>query len=288
MDNQIKVSLVAEALNYVKRYAGKTIVVKYGGHAMTDKTLQQSFANDLALLTLVGIKPVVLHGGGPRINQSLAAQGVQSQFIDGLRVTDSATMQVVEQVLGGEVNQEIVQIINQTGSRAIGLTGKDDSLISASPLTLQDGNGKTISLGQVGQINHINKDIIQLLIDADIIPVIAPIASDQHGTALNINADTAAAEIAIALSAEALFILTNTPGVLDQHQQLISHINAAQIQQMIDQQIISGGMQPKINCAIHAVKNGVRSCQIIDGRLPHTLLLELFTNEGAGTFIEDE
>ncbi len=288
MNNQLKVTILADALNYVKRYAGRTIVIKYGGNAMIDKELEKRFANDLALLTLVGVRPVIVHGGGPHINANLAALKIESHFINGLRYTDSATMKVVEQVLGGEVNQQVVRNINRHGARAVGLTGKDDGFIVARKFQPQDDNGNLIDIGQVGEITHIKKEVIELLQQAGIIPVIAPVAYDENGDALNINADTAAAEIAIALSAEALFLLTNTPGILDDNNTLITHLKTSQVNEMIDQRVIKGGMKPKIDCAIHAVQNGVKSCQIIDGRLPHALLLELFTDEGAGTFIEDD
>ena len=280
MKSHEKIGLIADALHYVRRYAGKTVVIKYGGNAMTDTRLQLDFARDIILLKLVGILPVIVHGGGPYINDALAASGKKSKFIDGLRYTDDQTMTTVERVLGGEVNQRIVEQINTAGGAAVGLTGKDGWLIRAKKFAPRNRD-----IGRVGEVQSISTKLISLLDGADFIPVIAPIGADANGRALNINADSVAAELAVALRAQALFIMTNVSGVLDKSGKLIPQLSVAQARRMLRGSGIVGGMKPKLQCAARAVSGGVASCQIIDGTTPRALLLEIFTNQGAGTFI---
>lgn len=283
--NRDKVRMVAEALSYVRRYSGKTVVIKYGGNAMTDMALRTAFAQDVILLKTVGIHPVIVHGGGPQINELLNKIGKQSHFVDGLRYTDQETMNVVEMVLGGLVNQDIVRLINQQGGRAVGLTGKDGGLLQARKINLRQRGGKRADIGLVGEVAAIDAQVLAVLEQAAFIPVIAPIAADDGGQTLNINSDTAAAALAVALQAQALFLLTNTAGVLDKKGQPLSALTVAQARRLIKNGTISGGMRPKVECGIEAVSGGVASCQIINGETQHALLLELFTNEGAGTFI---
>lgn len=285
VDNAARVGILSEALGYVRRYCGKTVVIKYGGNAMRDAELETAFAEDIIRLKLVGIHPVIVHGGGPQITRHLAKLGKQSRFINGLRYTDADTMQIVEMVLGGLVNKHLVSLINAGGGRAVGLTGKDGKLLTARRTQARAADGAPIDIGLVGDIVGINTQILTVLEDARFIPVIAPIGADENGVTLNINADTAAAELAVALGAQALFLLTNTGGVLDQNGAPLSTLSAAAARQLIADGVIAGGMRPKVECGIRAVTGGVSSCQIINGELRHAVLLELFTDEGAGTFI---
>ena len=284
-DKAEKVGIIADALHYVKRYHGKTVVIKYGGNAMTDTDLQTSFAADIALLKLVGIRPVIVHGGGPQIDDTLKKIGKKSRFVDGLRYTDGETMDVVEMVLGGLVNKDIVRFVNKHGGRAVGLTGKDGGLLAARKMKVRHQNGEDADIGLVGEIIKVDASVLLLLQKDGFTPIIAPIGADEDGLTLNINADTAAAKIAVALDAEALFLLTNTAGVLDKKGELLNQLNIATAKRLIKSGVIQGGMRPKVECAMTAVTGGVRSCQIVDGTVRHALLLELFTNEGAGTFI---
>ncbi|MFK7853212.1 MAG: acetylglutamate kinase [Granulosicoccus sp.] len=274
-----------EALPYLQRYSGQTVVIKYGGNAMTDETLKRSFAQNIVMMKQVGINPVVVHGGGPQIAQMLNRLSIESEFIDGMRVTTEQTMEVVEMVLGGLVNKDIVSLLNQVGGRAIGLTGKDAGLISAKPMQLP---GKPIdSLGYVGEVTGIDTDVVHKLIANDVIPVIAPIGTDAKGASYNINADLVASSIAIALNAYRLLLLTNTPGILDQQNNLLTGLTPTDIAGLISDGTLHGGMLPKVQCALDAVANGVSSVMIIDGRVEHAVLLELFTDQGLGTLIHD-
>jgi acetylglutamate kinase len=274
-----------EALPYLQRYSGQTVVIKYGGNAMTDETLKRSFAQNIVMMKQVGINPVVVHGGGPQIAQMLERLAIESEFVDGMRVTTAQTMEVVEMVLGGLVNKGIVSLLNQVGGRAIGLTGKDAQLIEATPMQLP---GKPdISLGYVGEVSQINTDVIHKLIANDIIPVIAPIGTDAQGASYNINADLVASSIAIALNAYRLLLLTNTPGILDQYDNLLTGLTPSDIAALIRNGTLHGGMLPKVQCALDAVAEGVSSVMIIDGRVEHAVLLELFTDQGLGTLIHN-
>ncbi|MBL8518457.1 MAG: acetylglutamate kinase [Betaproteobacteria bacterium] len=282
-----KAEVLIEALPYIKRFYGKTIVVKYGGNAMTDIALQEDFAEDIVLLKLIGMNPVVVHGGGPQINALLEKIGKKGEFIQGMRVTDDETLDVVEMVLGGLVNQEIVTLINKAGGKAVGLTGKDGQFIRARRLKLasKDNKRKKIDVGLVGEVVSIDPTVIQLLDQQDFIPVIAPLGVDEDGTAYNINADVVAGKLAITLQAEKLILLTNIKGVLDKQGNVIHNITASKIQDLVKDGTISGGMIPKIDFALEAVKSGVKSAHIIDGRVEHALLLEVLTNDGSGTAI---
>ncbi|MEM8844366.1 MAG: acetylglutamate kinase [Pseudomonadota bacterium] len=282
--------VLSEALPYIQRFSGKTIVIKYGGNAMTEPDLKTGFARDITLLKLVGLQPVIVHGGGPQIAALLKQLGKESKFIQGQRVTDKETMDVVEMVLGGQVNKEIVHLINQQGGRAVGLSGKDGDLIYAKQLKIsQDAPeaaaSEIIDLGHVGVVNGINPTVINTFIDNNIIPVIAPIGMGENGETYNINADSVAAAIAAVLKSEKLILLTNTPGVLYEDK-LLTGLSPQKIQELIDNDVIQGGMIPKVNCAIDAIQSGVHSAHIIDGRIEHAVLLELFTDEGVGTLIE--
>ncbi|NND81079.1 MAG: acetylglutamate kinase [Gammaproteobacteria bacterium] len=275
--------ILIEALPYIQRFHGKTIVIKYGGNAMVDETLKESFARDVVLLKLVGLNPVVVHGGGPQISGTLKRVGKQSEFIDGLRVTDSETMEIVEMVLGGLVNQQIVNLINSHGGRAVGLSGKDGGMIEARKLS----SGKAdVDYGHVGEVAAINPSVVETLEEKRFIPVIAPIAADKNGASYNINADSVAGALAQTLGAEKLVLMTNTAGVLDQDGSLLTGLTAQQIDQLSAQGIIDGGMVPKVTCALNAVQNGVRTAHIIDGRVEHAVLLELLTDKGVGTLIQ--
>ncbi len=282
-----KAEVLIEALPYIQRFWDKNIVVKYGGNAMTDPALQEDFAEDITLLKLIGMNPVVVHGGGPQINSLLTKIGKEGKFIQGMRVTDDETLDVVEMVLGGLVNQEIVTLINKAGGKAVGLTGKDGNFIHARKMTIQstEDKRKQIDIGLVGEVVSIDTAIIDLLDTQDFIPVIAPLGVDEHGTAYNINADVVAGKIAIALQAEKLILLTNIKGVLDKAGNILTNLTAAKIAELIKDGTISGGMLPKIDFALDAVKNGVKSAHIIDGRVPHALLLEILTSGGVGTLI---
>lgn len=282
--------ILTEALPYIQRYAGKTVVIKYGGNAMTDEKLKKSFARDIVLLKQVGINPVIVHGGGPQIGKLLEQIGKESRFIEGMRVTDGETMDVVQMVLGGLVNKQIVNNINQAGGRAVGLTGKDGNLIIAKKLEMkskatESQPSEIIDLGLVGSVDKINPCIVTLLDKENFIAVIAPIGVGEDGVSYNINADIVAGEMAAVLNAERLLLLTNTPGVLDKQGELLTGINKKDVVRLTEDGTISGGMLPKIQCALDAVEAGVKSASIIDGRVPHAVLLELLTDEGKGTLI---
>ena len=278
--------VLTEGLPYIRRYQGKTIVIKYGGNAMVDETLKNSFARDVVLMKLVGINPVVVHGGGPQISELLERVGKTSEFINGLRVTDSETMDIVEMVLGGAVNKEIVNLINKNGGYAVGLTGKDGGLIKARQLKVAGQENDTpIDIGHVGEIVEIDSRLVEVLESHRFIPVIAPIGVDDSGRTFNINADSVAGQIAIKLEAERLMLLTNTPGVLNAEGELIPELDQKSVSELIDQGIIAGGMLPKIECALNAVGNGVQASTILDGRTEHVTLLEIFSDKGNGTMI---
>ncbi|MDE3009420.1 MAG: acetylglutamate kinase [Pseudomonadota bacterium] len=282
-----KAQVLIEALPYIQRFHGKTLVIKYGGNAMTDISLQEGFARDVVLLRLVGFNPVIVHGGGPQIGKILSRVGKQTEFIQGMRVTDEETLDVVEMVLGGLVNQDIVTYINKQGGQAVGLTGKDGNFIHARKLMLSnpDTGEENIDIGQVGEVVRIDTDIIHLLTSRNFIPVIAPLGVGEEGEAYNINADLVAGKLAIALQAEKLVLLTNTAGVLDKEGKVLTGLSGGRVQALIADGTISGGMLPKVACALDAVQNGVRTAHIIDGRVPHAVLLEVLTDEGIGTLI---
>jgi len=285
-----KAKILAEALPYIRRFHGKTVVVKYGGNAMTDEQLKQSFARDVVLLKLVGINPVVVHGGGPQIDDLLRRLGKQGQFIQGMRVTDAETMDLVEMVLGGLVNKEIVNLVNQAGGRAIGLTGKDGSFIRARKLLVPDAakQGEMLDIGQVGEVASIDPEIVAHIESRDFIPVVAPIGVGPQGESYNINSDLVAGKLAEVLKAEKLILLTNTPGVLDRSGNLLTGLTPKRIDELVAEGTLSGGMLPKIASALDAARSGVRSVHIIDGRVEHALLLEIFTDEGVGTLIRSK
>ena len=284
-----KAQILAEALPYIRRFHGKTIVVKYGGNAMTDEKLKHSFARDVVLLKLVGMDPVVVHGGGPQIDEMLKRIGKKGEFIQGMRVTDSETMDVVEMVLGGLVNKDIVNLINQHGGRAIGLTGKDGSFIRARKMLVQnkDDAAEMLDIGQVGEIQSIDPEVISLLESREFIPVVAPIGVGEDGQSYNINADLVAGKLAEVLRAEKLILLTNTPGVLDKNGNLLTGLTPKQVDGLFADGTIHGGMLPKIGSALDAAKSGVKSVHIIDGRVEHALLLEVLTDQGVGTLIRN-
>jgi len=282
--------VLIEALPYIQRFSGKTLVIKYGGNAMVDEELKNSFARDIVLMKAVGINPIIVHGGGPQIGQLLERVGKESQFIAGMRVTDSDTMDMVEMVLGGQVNKSIVNLINRHGGRAVGLTGKDGELIQAEKLHISPDDpsvkvSEVIDLGHVGKVKAIDTNVVDMLVNSNFIPVIAPIGVDDIGRSYNINADLVAGKLAEVLKAEKLILLTNTAGLLDKQGQLLTGLDAGQVTQLIDDGTIYGGMLPKINCALDAVKAGVSTAHIIDGRVQHAALLEIFTDEGVGTLI---
>ena len=277
--------VLTAALPYIQRYQGKTIVVKYGGNAMTEQRLKASFARDVVLMKLVGIQPIIVHGGGPQIGDMLKRIGKESKFIDGMRVTDAETMDVVEMVLGGLVNKEIVNLINHSGGRAVGLTGKDGPLIIARQLGTGAGTPQH-ELGFVGEVSAINRSVLDFFAAGAFIPIIAPIGVGTDGSSFNINADLVAGKIASVMQAEKLMLLTNTAGVLGADGQLMNNIDATTIRRLIDNGTISGGMLPKVQTALDAVDAGVRRAHIVDGRVDHAVLLELFTDEGVGTLIE--
>jgi len=284
-----KAQVLAEALPYIRRFHGKTIVVKYGGNAMTDEKLKHSFARDVVLLKLVGMDPVVVHGGGPQIDDVLRRVGKKGEYIQGMRVTDRETMDVVEMVLGGLVNKEIVNLINQHGGRAIGLTGKDGSFIRAKKMLIQnkDNAAEMLDIGQVGEIQSIDPEVISLLESREFIPVVAPIGVGEDGQSYNINADLVAGKLAEVLRAEKLILLTNTPGVLDKNGNLLTGLTPKQVDGLFADGTIHGGMLPKIGSALDAAKSGVKSVHIIDGRVEHALLLEVLTDQGVGTLIRN-
>jgi acetylglutamate kinase len=279
-----------EALPYIRQFSGKTIVVKYGGHAMTDETLRHSFARDVVLLKYVGMHLVIVHGGGPQIDETMRRLGLTARFEAGLRVTDEATMDVVEMVLGGKLNKEIVATINLHGAHAVGLSGKDANLITATKKrlyrqTTQDSPSELIDLGQVGEVKAINNTIIQVLETHGFIPVISPTGVGEHGESYNINADTVAGEIAAALKAEKVLFLTDVAGILDRDGKLLSNLDPATIAALKQDGVLDGGMLPKVDACLHALTHGVAKAHIIDGRVPHAVLLELFTDRGVGTEI---
>jgi len=283
--------VLTEALPYIQRFHGKTLVVKYGGNAMVDGPLKNSFARDIVLMKLVGINPVVVHGGGPQIGSMLARIGKESQFVDGMRVTDSDTMDIVEMVLGGLVNKDIVNLINQHGGHAVGLTGKDGELIRARKLTVERQNPEMnapeiVDIGHVGEVVSIDPSVINMLVQGNFIPVIAPIGVGDGGQSYNINADLVAGKLASTLQAEKLILLTNTRGVLDNSGNLLTGLKARDVEDLIDDGTIHGGMLPKIRCALDAVHAGVSTAQIIDGRVEHAVLLEVLTDAGVGTLIK--
>jgi acetylglutamate kinase len=283
--------ILAEALPYIQRFKGKTIVVKYGGNAMVDEGLKAGFARDVTLLKAVGINPVVVHGGGPQISDLLKKIGKESRFVAGMRVTDRETMDVVEMVLGGLVNKEIVNLINRHGGKAVGLSGKDGELIRARKLVFNEsdpgtGEPEIVDIGHVGEVESIDPELVALLDTGDFVPVIAPIGVGPDGHAYNINADTVAGKLAITLQAEKLILLTNTPGVLGGDGELLTGLSAREVNELIAEGTIHGGMLPKVRCALDAVASAVRSAHIIDGRVDHALLLEIFTDTGVGTLIK--
>ncbi|WP_280567758.1 acetylglutamate kinase [Chromohalobacter sp. 296-RDG] len=291
-DPRLVVEILSEALPYIQRFSGKTVVVKYGGNAMTEDPLIDSFARDMVLMKEVGINPVVVHGGGPQIGDLLERLNIESRFVGGMRVTDAETMDVVEMVLGGLVNKSIVNLINRSGGKAIGLTGKDGAQITARQLRVEHQSPEMtapeiIDIGHVGEVEHIATDLIEMLTARDFIPVIAPIGVDAEGHSYNINADLVAGKVAEALSAEKLMLLTNVAGLMNAEDEVMTGLSTAQVDALIGDGTIHGGMLPKIRCALDAVKGGVASSHIIDGRVPHATLLEIFTNAGVGTLITD-
>jgi len=277
--------ILVEALPYIQALDRKTVVIKFGGNAMVDEALKSSFARDIVLLKQVGVNPVIVHGGGPQIGKLLEQIGKKSRFIEGMRVTDNETMDVVEMVLGGQVNKQIVSLINRHGGRAVGLTGKDGGLISARKMRLSGDDSEINDLGQVGEVESIDPRVVTMLDNDGFIPVIAPIGVGADGASYNINADLVAGELAQVLGAEKLLLLTNTPGVLDLDGNLLTGLSAADTEQLIASGVIHGGMLPKVRCALNAVKGGVATSQIIDGRIKHSVLLELLTDSGVGTLI---
>lgn len=282
-----KAAILAEALPYIRRFHGKTVVVKYGGNAMTDEALKRGFAHDVVLLKLVGINLVVVHGGGPQIEELLGRVGKKGEFVQGMRVTDAETMDIVEMVLAGKVNKEIVELINHAGGKAVGLTGQDGGLIRARKLMIpsKDQPDQALDIGQVGEIESVDPEIIQSLLRSGFIPVVAPIGSGRDGETYNINADLVAGKMAEILHAEKLVLMTNTPGVLDKSGQLITGLSAREIDALFADGTLSGGMLPKISSALDAARSGVQSVHIIDGRVPNSLLLEILTSQGVGTMI---
>jgi acetylglutamate kinase len=282
--------VLTEALPYIRRFRGKTVVIKYGGNAMVDEQLKSGFARDIVLMKLVGINPVVVHGGGPQIGRLLEKLGKESTFVDGMRVTDTETMDVVEMVLGGLVNKEIVNLIAQHGGRAVGLTGKDGDLIRARKMVIRRHTPdldapEIIDIGHVGEVESIDASLVNMLVSGDFIPVIAPIGVGSDGHSYNINADLVAGRMAEVLKAEKLILLTNTAGLLDKQGKLLTGLKVGGVKQLIEDGTVQGGMLPKIGCVMSALNSGVRAAHIIDGRLPHAVLVELFTDEGVGTLI---
>lgn len=282
--------VLIEALPYIQKFKGKTVVVKYGGNAMVDEKLKRDFAQDIVLMKLVGINTIVVHGGGPQIGELLERVGKTTRFVDGMRVTDSETMDIVEMVLGGQVNKDIVNLINLHGGRAVGLTGKDGDFIHARKIKIKKNSpevneSEIIDLGHVGEVSSIDPDIVNMLGQSDFIPVIAPIGVGDDGFSYNINADLVAGKIAEVLNAEKLILLTNTAGILDKQKNLLTGLSIMEIDKLIADGTIAGGMIPKTRCATDALKNGVNSVHIIDGRVEHAVLLELFTDEGVGTLL---
>ncbi len=285
-------SVLSRALPYIQRFTGKTIVIKYGGNAMESEELKNSFARDVVMMKLVGINPIVVHGGGPQIGEFLDKLNIPTRFVEGMRVTDSETMDVVEMVLGGLVNKGIVTLINKNGGTAIGVTGKDGNFIRARKMEVRSFSpdmlkSEIIDIGHVGEVASVDKSVITLLTNGDVIPVIAPIGVDEHGRSYNINADLVAGKVAEVLNAEKLILLTNIAGLQDKQGAILTGLNSGQVNSLIQDGTIHGGMLPKINCALSAVNNGVTSAHIIDGRVAHATLLEIFTDEGVGTLISN-
>jgi len=282
--------VLTEALPYIQRFTNKTVVIKFGGNAMVDEELHESFARDVVLMKLVGVNPIVVHGGGPQIGDLLQKLGIQTEFVDGMRVTDSATMDVVEMVLGATVNKEIVSSINRNGGKAIGVTGKDGQLIRARKMevsrqTPEMQAPEIIDIGHVGEVEKIDTEVLKMILDSNFIPVIAPIGVGEDGSSYNINADLVAGKLAEVLQAEKLMLLTNVEGLLDAEGKVMTGLSAGQVNELVADGTIKGGMLPKIRCALDAVNSGVNSSHIIDGRVPHAVLLEIFTDEGVGTLI---
>lgn len=282
--------VLTESLPYIQRFTGKTIVIKYGGNAMVDETLKHGFARDIVLMKLVGMNPIVVHGGGPQIGAVLTELGIESKFVDGMRVTDSKTMDVVQMVLGGLVNQDIVSLINQCGGKALGLTGKDTNLIRARKMLIERPSPdlqvpEIVDIGHVGEVKSINREVLDVVLASDIIPVIAPIGVGDNNETYNINADLVAGKLAEELDAEKLILLTDVSGLTDNDGKLLSGLDAAEVDLLIENGTITGGMLPKIRCALSAINNGVKSSHIIDGRVAHALMLEVLTDEGVGTLI---
>ena len=290
MAPEVFAEVLSESLPYIKRFHGKTIVIKYGGNAMTEEVLQRSFAHDVVLLKLIGLNPIVVHGGGPQIDEALRRIGKQGTFVQGMRVTDADTMEVVEWVLGGQVQQDIVLMINEAGGKAVGLTGKDGCLIQASKKLMpnKDDPSQPLDIGFVGDIDRIEPAVVKALQDDQFIPVISPIGYGVDGLAYNINADVVAGKMAEVLGAEKLLMMTNTPGVLDKNGKLLRQLSAQTIDALFADGTISGGMLPKISSALDAARNGVKSVHIVDGRVPHCLLLEVLTDRGVGTMISSQ
>jgi len=282
--------VLIESLPYIQKFKGKTVIIKYGGNAMIDEDLKNSFARDIVLMKLVGINPIVVHGGGPQIGHLLNRLNINSEFINGMRVTDSETMDVVEMVLGGQVNKDIVNLINMAGGKAVGLTGKDGDFIRARKIEMRQLNAKTqtseiIDIGHVGEVSSIDPSVVDMLSQSDFIPVIAPIGVGADGHSYNINADLVAGKVAEVLGAEKLILLTNIPGILDKQGQLLTGLSLSDIDRLIADETISGGMIPKTRCGTDALKGGVKNVHIIDGRVEHAVLLELFTDQGVGTLL---
>lgn len=284
----IKADIISESMPYIRRFHGKTVVVKYGGNAMTDENLQKSFAHDVVLLKLIGLNPIVVHGGGPQIDSALKRLGKEGNFIQGMRVTDQETMEVVEWVLGGQVQQDIVMMINQAGGKAIGLTGKDGGMIQARKKLMpnKENPNEPLDIGFVGEITTVDPSVVKALVEDQFIPVISPVGFNyEEGSAYNINADLVAGKIAEVLMAEKLLLMTNIPGVLDKEGKLLRRLSTRTIDELFADGTITGGMMPKISSALDAARSGVHSVHIVDGRVPHCLLLEILTDDGVGTMI---
>lgn len=280
--------VLVEALPYIKKFHGNTIVIKYGGHAMVDEDTQVNIISDIVLMRFVGMSPVIVHGGGPDINQWLKKDQVVSNFVDGLRVTDQATLNIAQMVLVGKVNQKIVSMIQELGANGIGFSGIDGGTLMAHKLAHKTQSGESVDLGFVGEIESVNPDLILTAIEKSYIPVISPIALGHDGNRYNINSDTVAAAVAAAIEADKFFLITDTDGILNENKERISRINIEQMQNLIDSGVISGGMIPKANCCADAISNGVHNAHIINGKTPHSLLLELFTDDGVGTMVTKE
>ena len=279
--------VLTESLPYIQRFTGKTMVIKFGGNAMTDPELHESFARDVVLMKLVGMNPIVVHGGGPQIGKLLDRLGIESRFVGGMRVADEETVDVVEMVLGASVNKEIVDSIHRNGGRAVGITGKDGELLRAKALSANDAGGAE-DIGLVGEVESVDTDILTMLANSDYIPVIAPVAGSVDGRTYNINADLVAGKLAEVLKAEKLMLLTNVTGLMDGEGKTLTGLSTQRVDELIEQSVITGGMLPKVRCAMDAVRAGVTSAHIIDGRVPHSTLLEIFSDEGIGTLITNQ